>query len=86
MALIVAWYVPDWHDDGSGETAWVDLPTPETEAEFEEHVSHCDDDHADEGTFAKGLVRLDDGRVLPFEVEKAYSVDYSLTIEDPEEA
>lgn len=85
MALIAAWYVPSWHDNGSGARAWSELPTPLTELEFEAHIEQCDDDYAEEGVFAEGLVRLDDGRELPFRVEKTYSVDCTLEIDDEDE-
>jgi hypothetical protein len=72
---IVAWRVRYWHED-----EWQELDPPLDEEAFEKLVAECDDDGADEGTFARGEVRLDDGEVRLFEVEKSYSVDYTLSV------
>lgn len=74
-ALIVAWRVPNWHGD-----EWQELDDPLDDLEFESLVERQDDDCADEGVFCEGSLRLDDGRELPFSVEKSYSVDYWLEI------
>lgn len=84
MARIVAWYVPDWHTGGNGPE-WQTLKEPLSGHAFAEHVGQRDDEHADEGTFAEGHIRLDDGREMAFSIEKEYSVDYYLNVDDDAE-
>jgi hypothetical protein len=70
---VVAWRSEDWTG-----VDWRELDEPLDEQKFAEFIGETDDDGAEEGTYAAGEVRLEDGSVHEFHVEKSYSVDYTM--------
>lgn len=74
-ARIAAWRVADWHGD-----EWQELRKTIDEDGLEYLVCR-NDEGAEEGAFCEGEVRMTDGRVVKFSVEKSVEVRYSLDFE-----